>query len=193
MIVAAQSAALERAAATLDRRAFLRLLGVASVVGILPAGCRGVPPALQPSADASLAVLGPRSYATFTAAASRIVGSNGAELIAARTIDVGTAADAWLARTPELAGPISQALVALEFGIWPLVSKLAPFTALDGQAQDRVLADLMSSRFELKQAVFQGVRSLALLTFYSAPASRALTGYPGPFGNAQISIASAMS
>ena len=193
MTMLGETAALERAAASLDRRAFLRLLAAASAVGFVPAGCSGVPPALLPPASAVLTVLTPRSYATFTAAAARIVGPDGAELIAKRTIDVGAAADAWLARTPEIARPLAQALLALEFGIWPLVAKVSPFTALDGAGQDRVLSDLMTSRFDLKQAMFQGLRSLALLVFYSAAASRALTGYPGPFGNARINIASAMS
>jgi hypothetical protein len=193
MTMRAEETALSRAAATLDRRSFLRLLAVAGAAGLLPAGCGSVPPALLPREPDGLAVLSPRSYATFTAAASRIVGPAGSELIAARSVDVGAAADAWLARTPELAAPIIQALLALEFGVWPLVDKLVPFTRLDDAARDRVLAGLMLSRFELKQAVFQGVRSLALLTFYSAAASRALTGYPGPFGNARVSIASAMS
>ena len=193
MMLYREEAALARSAAALDRRSFLRLLAAAGAVGLLPAGCRGVPPSLLPRDTNALTVLSPRGYATFTAAAARIVGPDGAALIAARTIDVGAGADAWLARTPELAGPITQALLALEYGVWPLVDKLAPFTTLDEHSQDRVLARLMSSRFDLKQALFQGVRSLALLTFYSAPASRALTGYPGPFGNARISIASAMS
>jgi hypothetical protein len=148
---------------------------------------------LLPSDAAALEVLSPRSYATFTAAAARVVGPAGAALIAERSIDVGSAADAWLARETSLAGPIGQALVALEYGVWPLVAKVRPFTALDGARQDRVLDDLMRSRLDLKQAIFQGVRSLALLTFYSSPASRALTGYPGPFGNAQIGVAQAMS
>jgi hypothetical protein len=63
-----------------------------------------------------------------------VIGLAGAELIAARTIDVGVAADAWLARTPALTTPVTQALGVLEFGVWPLVNKLRPFTALDGDA-----------------------------------------------------------
>jgi hypothetical protein len=192
VIVARETAALERSAATLDRRSFMRLVAAVAAAGLLPAGCESVPTALRPPSDTTLDVLGPRSYATFTAAASRVVGPAGAKLIAARTIDVGTAADAWLARTPELAGPLTQALVVLEYAVWPLVAKMRPFTALDEPAQDCVLGDLMRSRLDLKQAVFQAVRSLALLTFYSAPASRALTGYPGPFGDSKIGIASAM-
>ncbi len=190
-MVAGESAALAHAAATHDRRGFLRLVAVVAAAGLVPSGCGNVPPTYLPGDASDLKVLGARSYATFTAAAARVVGPAGAGLIATRAIDVGHAADAWLARTPELAGPIGRALVALEYGVWPLVAKLRPFTALDGVAQDRVRADLAGSRLDLKQAIFQGVRSLALLTFYSSPASRALTGYPGPFGNAQVSIASA--
>ena len=131
--VANELASLNRSAAALDRRSFLRLVAIATASGLLPTGCGGVPPALLPTSGATLIVLGPRSYATFTAAAARIVGPAGAELIARRTIDVGAAADAWLARTPELTGPLTQALVALEYGVWPLFAKVRTFTALDDQ------------------------------------------------------------
>jgi hypothetical protein len=191
--IASETAALTRAAVTLNRRSFLRLVALATAAGLAPSGCGRVPAPLLPADAGALQVLSPRSYAAFTAVAARVVGPPGAALIAARTIDVGSAADAWLARAPSLAGPISQALVALEYGVWPLVAKVRPFTALDGSRQDRVLDDLMRSRLDLKQAIFQGVRSLALLTFYSSPASRALTGFPGPFGNAEVGIAQAMS
>ena len=192
MTVPAASAELAHAAATLDRRAFLRLVAVATAAGLLPSGCGKVPAALAPSPDRTLAVLSPRAYATFTAVALRVIGPAGAELILARTIDVGATADAWLARTPGLATPITQALGVLEFGVWPLVSKVRPYTTLDVDAQDRVLDDLMRARLDLKGAIFQGLRALSLLSFYSAPASRALTGDPGPFGNERIPIAAGM-
>ena len=189
---AALEAAVARDAASLGRRAVLRGIAVAAGAGLLPAGCSGTPPALHPPAAAALVVLTPRTYATFTAAAMRIVGPRGAPLVADRTVDVGVAADAWLARTPALAGPLVQALWLLELGVWPLVGKIAPFTALDGDAQDAVLAECMTSRLELKRAVFRGVRSLALLAFYGSPATRPLTGYPGPFGTGAVTIADAM-
>lgn len=193
MTVPSASAELARATATLDRRAFLRLAAMATAAGLLPSGCGKVPSALRPTPDRTLAVLSPRAYATFTAVALRVIGPAGAELIMARTIDVGAAADAWLARTPALATPVTQALAVLEFGVWPLVSKLRPFTALDGNAQDRVLDDLMRARLDLKGAIFQGLRALSLLSFYSAPASRALTGYPGPFGDERVAITAGMA
>lgn len=192
MSLPSASAELARAAATLDRRAFLRLAASAAAAGFLPAGCGGVPPALAPPPDHTLEVLSPRAYATFTAVALRVIGPAATEMVATRTIDVGATADAWLARTPTLATPISQALAVLEFGVWPLVPKIHSFTALDASAQDRVLDDLMRSRLDIKNALFQGLRALSLLSFYSSPASRALTGYPGPFGNAHVPFTAGM-
>jgi hypothetical protein len=176
----------------LGRRTVLRVLGVAGLGAILPAGCAGVPSGLAPPPGASLAVLSPRTYAVMTAAAMRVVGPKGAALVADRSIDVGLLADAWLARTPAIGGPIGQALLLLEFGVWPLVAKLRPFTALDGDGQDAVLRACMTSRLETMRAVFRGVRSLAMLTFYGADASRPLTGFPGPFGSGTVTIADAM-
>lgn len=184
---------LSRVAMTLDRRAFLRLAAVATAAGLLPSGCGKVPPVLAPPAGLALTVLSPRAYATFTAIASRVIGPAGADLIASRTIDVGAAADAWLVRTPALAAPLAQALAVVEFGVWPLVRKVRAFTALDGNAQDLVLDDLMRSRVDLKASIFQGVRGLSLLSFYSSAASRALTGYPGPFGSERIPITAGMT
>jgi hypothetical protein len=180
----------EVAGAALERRAFLRLAGVAVGLGMLPTGCGGLPDVLAPKR--ALGVLTPRTYAVFTAGAMRLVGPKGAALIADRTVDVGLLADDWLARTPAVARPLGQALLLLEFGVWPLFGKLRPFTALDGAAQDAVLGECMTSSLDTKRALFRGIRSLAMLTFYGAPATRALTGFPGPFGDATVTIADAM-
>jgi len=191
-----RDASLERellhAGALLGRRRFLRTAGVLAGLGLVPTGCTSVPPSLAPPPSLTLDVLSPRTYAVFTAAASRIVGPRGASLIAERTVDVGALADAWLARAPVLAGPVGQALLLLELGVWPLVDKLRAFTALDGPAQDAILAECMTSRLELKRSVFRGVRALALLTFYGSTATRPLTGFPGPFGSGTVTIADAM-
>jgi len=186
------SAHVARSVATLERRTFLRLLGAAATAGLLPSGCAGVPERWAPSTGTPLAVLTPRGYATFTAAAARLVGPTGGAMIERRAIDVGRVADAVLVRSPTLAGPFAQALVALEFGVWPLVAKWRPFTALDGAAQDAVLDDLMRSRLDLKRQMFAGVRSLALLAFYGTKESAAVSGYPGPFGSARVAIGAAM-
>jgi hypothetical protein len=187
------SADLVRATSVLDRRGFLRVAGLAATAGVLPGGCGGIPETLAPAPGVPLAVLRPRDYATFTAAAMRIVGADGAELIRRRSVDVGQLADGFLARSPTLAGPLGQALVLLEFGIWPLLAKVRPFTSLTGRSQDAVLADLAASRLALKRALFVGVRALVLATFYGSPPSRALSGYPGPFGLGAVTIADGMA
>ncbi len=177
--------------ARLDRRGFLRLVGAVAATGMLPAGCSGVPPALNPADPATLQVLSPRAYATFQSVAMRCVGPRGAEAIQARRIDPARAADIWVARLPALAGPLVSGLWLLEWGVAPLVAKWRPFTALDGAGQDRVLEDLMRSRLDLKRDLFKGLKSLSMLTFYSAAESRALVGYPGPFDAAGIAAAMA--
>lgn len=184
---------LARAARPLDRRSFLRFVGVVAAAGVLPSGCGGVPSTLAPPADLSLAVLRPRDYATLTAAALRIVGPRGAALIDTRRVDVGRIADSLLARTPAVAAGLSQALVVLEFGVWPMVDKVRPFTSLSGQAQDAVLADLARSRLPVKRALYGGVRSLVLSGFYGAPPTWPLSDYPGPFGLGAVTIADALA
>lgn len=188
--VTAAARELDAVGPVLRRRTFLRLTGIAVGLGLSPTGCGGVPETLAPARP--LAVLTPRTYAVFTAAAMRLVGPAGTALIGDRTVDVGSLADAWLGRTPALAAPLGHGLVLLEFGVWPLVGKLRPFTSLDGAGQDAVLAECMTSRSDTKRALFRGVRSLAMLTFYGAPATRALTRFPGPFGDGTVTIADAM-
>lgn len=176
-----------RELAMLDRRAFLRLVGVAAASGLLPVAC------LESAAPIpELVVLSPRAYATFNAAASRIVGPRGAELIRTREVDPALAADAFAARNRAIAATLGAALALLEWAPWPFVPKLRPFTSLDGPAQDRALDALMRARIDVLRDVFKGVKSLATLTFYANPASRTLTGFPGPFGSARVPIAAAM-
>jgi hypothetical protein len=178
-----------RAAATLDRRAFLRLASVAAAAGIVPTGCGG---GQAPADGTTLQLLSSRQYATLTAAAARLVGPRGAALIRDRIVDPAAAADALLARSPLVGGLVAQALTVLEFGVWPFMPKLRPFTALDGDAQDAVLHDLMTSSMATKQAIFGGVRGIVMGAFYGNAATQALTSYPGPFGLGAITIADAM-
>jgi hypothetical protein len=180
---------LDAAAAALDRRAFLRAAAAVAGAGLLPTGCGGGTP---PPSDVALVVLTPRTYAVFNAAACTMIGPRGAALIDARMIDPAAEADAILARSPALAAPLSQALLVLEFGIWPLVRKVRPFTSLTIGGQRAVVTDLAESGVELKRALYGGVRSLAMATFYASPTSRALTGYPGPFGTGDVTITDGM-
>jgi hypothetical protein len=166
------------ALSALDRRAFLRLAGLAAASGLLPAGCGSAPAPLLPPPGLALRFLTPRTWAVFTAASARIVGPAGAERIAARRLEPGARAEAFLASAPSLASTLRQALLVLEFGIPPLLAKLRPFTALAPAGQDAILRELMDSRLETKRLLFGGVRSLALLACYGDPVSRGWFDYP---------------
>jgi hypothetical protein len=183
------AAAAEAALATLDRRAFLRSVAVLAAAGLVPAGCGGVPPALAPAPDRALLALSPRAYATFQAFAMRLAGPRAAAAIAAGALDPAGAADAWVARLPALGGALGQGLALLEWGVWPLLPKLRPFTGLDPGAQDRVIGNLQRSRLAVKRDLYRGLKSLATLGVFSAPAARSLVGFPGPFDGPGIAMA----
>jgi hypothetical protein len=175
----------------LDRRAFLKLAGLAAGSGLLGTGCGGVPSDLLPPRGTELRFLTPRTWAVFTAAAARIAGPAAGERIRTRRLEPGARAEAFLASAPTLAAPLRQALLVLEFGIPPVLAKLRPFTALTPDGQDAILDELMRSRFETKRLLFGGVRSLALLACYADPASRDWMDYPPehPRPGADISAA----
>jgi len=181
-VVAATESSVASALSALDRRAFLRLAGAVTAAGYWPLGCLPVKNEIGPPPEVALTQLTPRTYAVFQAAAGRLLGPGPAELIQRGVVNPAQIADAWLARLPELAPPLRAGLLVLEFAPFPFVRKLRPFTALSPSAQDAVLADLMRSSVDWKRTLFKGIKSFACLTFYSAAPSRALTGYPGPFG-----------
>jgi len=175
----------------LDRRGFLRLLGAAAAAGLLPAACAREP--AGPRAPAELRFLSPRAWAVLNAAAARIVGPQGAQLVTTGAVDPALGADRFLSGAPSLAEPLGQALLVVEFAVWPLAPKLRPFTALTPDAQDAVLAELAASRLATKRRIFGGVRAMALLGFYGAPEARALTGYPVGSPHPTATIADAMT
>jgi hypothetical protein len=188
-----ERARLEAAFAPLDRRAFLRWAGAAAAAGILPAGCAPERPAwLRPPPGAALRSLSARGYAVLSAATARLVGEPGASWIAEGRVAPAAAADEQLAATPGVAERLGQGLLVLEFGVFPLLPKLRPFTALAPVAQDAVLADLGASPLGLKRDLFKGLRTIAFLSFYADPAVRPLIGHPGPFGRGAVTIADAM-
>src|SRR5690606_332126 len=114
----------------------------------------------------------PRAYATFQAFAIRLVGPRAAAAIADREVDPAATADAWVARLPELGPVLGQGLAFLEWGPWPLLPKLRPFTALDGASQDRVIGALLRSRMALKRDLYKGLKSLATLVVFGDPSMR---------------------
>jgi len=194
-VTPARDAALREARAAfaaLDRRGFLRLTAGLAAAGLLPTGCGAAPPELAPGPGVRLEVLTPRSYAVLRAASLRLLGPRAAALVGAGAVDPAALADAWLAPLPALGAQLHQGLLLLELAPWPLLPKLRPFTRLDDAGRDAVLHDLFTAQSDWKRALFKGLKSFACLTFYSAPPSRAITRYPGPFGDARVTIADAM-
>jgi hypothetical protein len=184
---------LAAALAPLTRRRFLALGGAVAAAGLLPTACTPGRPAWQlPPKERALRNLTPRQYAVLAAAIARLVGGAGAAWIAEGRVAPAATADAWLDSQPGLAGALGSGLLLVELGVWPLVAKLRPFTALGGEEQDAVLADLAASELGLKRTLWRGLRTIAFLTFYADPAARPLIHHPGPFGRGPVAIADAM-
>ncbi len=179
------------ALAALDRRTFLRLAGVVVGAGLLPTGCGSLPAELTPPADRPLAMLTPRGYASFQAFSMRFAGPRVRSGIAAGNLDPAAAADAWIARQPALGATLGQGLTLLEWGVWPILPKWRPFSALDGRAQDHVLADLAASSWGWKRDLYRGLGSLASVIVFGDPAVRALLDFPLPFDAAGVQRAMA--
>jgi hypothetical protein len=189
----AEAAALARDLAPLTRRRFLALAGAAAAAGLVPTGCASERPAWQRAPEGvALRNLSERQYAVLAAAIARFVGGAGAGWIEDGKVTPAATADAWLATQPALAGPLAQGLLVLELGIYPLVAKLRPFTALGGGEQDSVLDDLAASSLGLKRTLWRGLRTISFLTFYADPAVRPLIHHPGPFGRGGVTFADAM-
>ena len=186
-----EAARLEPLLARLDRRGFLRCLGLAAGAGLLPAGCSA--PEFEPPPGLALSTLTPRTYAVLNAASERIVGERGAGAIRAGEIDPAARADDFFASSPALAPRVQQALLALEFAIPPLTGNFASFTALDAEARDDVLDALVRSRFALPRQLFNAVRTFAVIGFYGSRASRTQCGYPERLGQGEPGIAAAMT
>ncbi len=178
------------AIAALDRRRFLTLSGTLLALGSGATGCGRSE--LAPAPERALTHLSPRADATFQAAAVTILGAGPAALVRRGEIDPARLADAWLDRAPALAAPLQQGLLVLEFAPWPLLPKFAPFSTLDDAERERVIAHLADSTRDWKRALFAGLKSLACLTFYSAPPSRAISHYPGPLHRGPGGIEDAM-
>ncbi len=153
------------AIAELDRRGFLRLGAAAAAAGLLPLGC------LAP----------PRRERVVEALVRRIAGPAAASAIDAGRLDPAAALAPWLAGLGSLADTLEMGLAALEWGVWPLLPKLRPFSALDGGAQDELLASLRDSRFNPRRQIFVAAKLVACVAWYSGPESDPLVGYPGPF------------
>lgn len=109
--------------------------------------------------------------------------------------------DAWTLRVPEkvdamlastdawLAAEIGQALLLLENAVPGLLldGRPVPFSQADAETRARTLERWRTSRIPLRRSAFRALHGLCAGSYWSDPATRAVSGYPGPpnYGNTQ--------
>jgi hypothetical protein len=133
-----------------------------------------------------LRVLGPHEYQTFAAAAARLCpGGDGAGggWPSAQALGCAAKVDELLAGLhPKAAGEFRQLLRVFENAMTGLLTIGSPatFTRSSPELQDRRLEGWRHSRVALFRSGYQAMKRLAHATYYSAPETYALVGYPGP-------------
>jgi len=167
----------------LSRRSLLKrgllggsLLALGGMGFLALRGGRAVP--LPPE---GLRVFSPREYAVLDAVARRLVRPRKGW----PTVDelgVALAADRIAERTEksaqkelkQLLGLFENGLAGFLFGGWT-----RPFTGLDGEEQDRVLAQWRDSSLAIRRTGFSALRTLVLAGYYKSPRVWPAVGYPG--------------
>jgi hypothetical protein len=163
----------------IGRRGFLR--GVAgggaaiAAASLLPAGCaRDYPHAA--TAGVGLQALSEKQFAVARAAAEVMVPDGPVppdRIAAALDAELAVAGDPMLT-------DMRTVLSLMEHGT---ALSLSPrrFTALSPDARLEVLDDWARSRFNLRRAAYQALRGFVIYFAYIDDASRAITGFPGPW------------
>lgn len=163
----------------IDRRGFLRTAAggtaAAALASLLPAGC--APDYPQAEADGvQLQSLSPKEYAVARAAAEAMlleVPVPPARVVARIDRELALVGD-------PVRHDMKLVLRLLEHFTW-LGGRLSRFTALEPPARLRYLEGWGGSRFNLRRAAFGAVKAFVYFTAYSEDATRALTGFPGPW------------
>lgn len=161
------------------RRGFLRAAaggGTAVVAAsLLPAGCgRSYPVAVADGV--SLQSLSPKEYAVARAAAEALL-----EGVPVDPIDVATGIDQELAIAGDpMRSDMKTVLRLMEHGTL-LSLRRRRFTALGPAERRAVLKHWATSRFNLRRAAFQALKGFVVYFAYTQDATRALTGFPGPW------------
>jgi hypothetical protein len=161
----------------LSRRGFLR--GVAggttavAVASLLPAGCAPTYPDRRPDGRTLLA-LTPKEFAVARAAAEAMLVD-----VPVSHDDVASAIDAELALVGEpVLTDMKTVLSIMEHG--PMLSfRRKRFTQLTPAERRSVLEDWATSRYNLRRAVFQGLKGFIVFFAYIDDATRPLTGFAG--------------
>lgn len=145
-----------------------------ALASLLPAGCAADYPEAE---GVELQTLSPKEFAVVRGVAESILGGAvpvAPELVA-RRIDRELA----LVGDP-VRGDFKLALGLLEH-LTPLGGHFRRFTALDTATRLEYLHGWRDSRFVLRRAVFQAVKSFVFFFAYADDATRHLTGFEGPW------------
>lgn len=163
----------------MDRRGFLRTAagGTAAVAlaSAIPAGCAADYP--QAASDGvALEALTPKEYAVARAAAEAVLA--GVPVPAAR---VAARIDRELALVGEPIRGDMKAVFGLIEHLTFLGGRVRRFTALEPAERLAYLDGWARSRFTLRRGAFQALRAFVCFYAYCDDATRALTGFPGPW------------
>lgn len=162
-----------------DRRGFLRAsFGGATAIlaaSLLPGGCaREYPQASED--DYEPAALTDKEYAVARAAAEALL--VGVPVTAA---SVAQGIDRELAVAGEPMRSDMKTVLRLMEHATPLGGRIHRFTALTPAQRRGYLEGWSRSRFNLRRAAFQALKSFVTFFAYSQPATRTLTRFPGPW------------
>lgn len=167
----------------LSRRVFLRRsVQAAGALALLPGlaiGCAGEDAAGR--SPPGLVVLDASQWVVLDAVADAFVPAGGAFEAGARSVDLATRIDAFLAgERPDVLRGVGAALVVLEW-LAPLAAgRAARFSTLDLAGRSAAVDALRTSRIGLLREVYAGMKQLCLFTFYACDAAWPAIGYDGP-------------
>lgn len=158
------------------RRRFLQLAALGpALVALPPAG-----PALAAPGEARL--LDDDAWELMLAFAERIVETGEPTAPHPREVAMRETIESVLRRLePSVTRDLRLALRALDW--WPALFEghLRRFRSLSPEERDRSLDGWQRSRFALRREIFHALRNLALLGYWSQPATWSLIGYGGPW------------
>jgi len=166
-----------------NRRRFLRttllggaLLGVAATVGRHLSGYT-----LDPSIAGRLRVLSNKEFLIFSAAARRLLATDGPDAPDADTVGVALFVDRYLENLdPALSGDFRALLQLLEHGTVIFRLSGSRFTHQSALEQDATLDDWAHSRLTVRRRGFQALKTMALLGYWRDDRTWPLIGYSGP-------------
>lgn len=169
--------------ASLSRRSLLKT----GLIGGLLVGLGSVGLALQKgrarSAPSSLKVLDATEYAILAAIADRVCPALGPGAPGATALDLASGVDGLVADAdPEVQKGTKMALRIFENALTGALAgeRIMPFTELDPEAQDRVLARWRDSGVGFRRTVYKGLVGAIFALYWGDPRTWPRIGYGGP-------------